>query len=72
MKPSITNIKWDRIWIHFLISDLPEDSAVCITDLHSSYIQPLKRDENNPHLFMLNITNPGDCKMLPKGIYRLA
>ena len=71
MTPFINNIKWDRIWIHFYISDLPSNSTVYISSLNGKYIYPLKVAEDNPSVFLLNITNPGNCKMLPPGIFKL-
>ena len=71
MKPIINNIKWDRIWIHFYISNLPSNSSVYISSLDGKYIHPLKVTEDNPHIYLLNITNPGNCKMLPTGIFKL-
>ena len=71
MKPTIDNITWDRIWIIFHISGLSDNSEVYITDSTGSFKMPLKKNMENPHEYMLNITNPGNSCMLPVGIYKL-
>jgi len=69
-KVFIKNIEWDRIWISFFIEGLDETSNVFIFNSKRTYSFSLKKG-NAPDEYKLNITNPGDCKMLPTGIYEL-
>ena len=71
MKPVVTKISWDRIWISFYIENVPLTDAVYIKSADGSYSAPLIHSDENPAEFKLNITNPGNCRMLPVGIYRL-
>ena len=69
-KVFIKNIEWDRIWISFFIEGLDETSNVFISNSKRTYSFSLKKGDA-PDEYKLNITNPGDCKMLPTGIYEL-
>lgn len=69
-KVFIKNIEWDRIWISFFIEGLDETSNVFISNSKRTYSFSLKKGDA-PDEYKLNITNPGDCKMLPIGIYEL-
>ncbi|MCR5602645.1 MAG: CDP-glycerol glycerophosphotransferase family protein, partial [Lachnospiraceae bacterium] len=69
-KVFIKNIEWDRIWISFFIEGLDETSNVFISNSKRTYSFSLKNGDA-PDEYKLNITNPGDCKMLPTGIYEL-
>ena len=69
-KVFIKNIEWDRIWISFFIEGLDETSNVFISNSKRTYSFSLKKGDA-PGEYKLNITNPGDCKMLPTGIYEL-
>ena len=69
-KVFIKNIEWDRIWISFFIEGLDETSNVFISNSKRTYSFSLKKGDA-PDEYKLNITNPGDCKMLPTGIYVL-
>ena len=69
-KVFINNIEWDRIWISFFIEGLDETSNVFISNSKRTYSFSLKKGDA-PDEYKLNITNPGDCKMLPTGIYEL-
>ncbi|MCR5544146.1 MAG: CDP-glycerol glycerophosphotransferase family protein [Eubacterium sp.] len=68
MNCKIRRIKWDRIWISFFIENVPENHDVYIS---GPVFYKLKKSENNPTEYLLNITNPGKCKMLSPGIYKL-
>ncbi|SNU07786.1 CDP-ribitol ribitolphosphotransferase [Lachnospiraceae bacterium] len=70
----VNNIKWDRIWISFYIDNISPDSnegypTFYIKDLSSEYYAKLRHSEDNPSEYKLNITNPGNCRMLPAGVY---
>ncbi|MCR5104282.1 MAG: CDP-glycerol glycerophosphotransferase family protein [Eubacterium sp.] len=79
----VSKIKWDRIWISFYIkADCPYDGNVYLINSDGNIRFNLKCYSDNPekntklsnaHIkeFRLNITNPGNCKMLPTGIYNL-
>lgn len=67
---TIYKVSWDRIWISFFIKDVPSDAVVTITSINDGPSFDLKKGEADNE-FKLNITNPGDCKMLPTGIYKL-
>ena len=74
---TINNIKWDRIWISFFIegitaglTDGKGEAAVYIKDTSGQYSFKLQPGEAENE-FKLNITNPGNCKMLPTGIWEL-
>ncbi len=69
-KVFIKNIEWDRIWISFFIEGLDDTSNVFISNSKRTYSFSLKKGDA-PDEYKLNITNPGDCKMLPTGIYEL-
>ena len=69
-KVFIKNIEWDRIWISFFIEGLDETSNVFISNSKRTYSFSLKKGDA-PDEYKLNITNPGNCKMLPTGIYEL-
>ncbi len=69
-KVFIKNIEWDRIWISFFIEGLDETSNVFISNSKRTYSFSLKKGDA-PDEYKLNITNPGDCKMLPTEIYEL-
>ena len=83
-KPVIKRITWDRMWIEFFISGV-NDEDVYIENVRNSYKQPLtlpiddtgyyispdKAYGNGIKVLRLNITNPGDCRMLPLGVYNL-
>lgn len=75
-KYAITDIYWDRMWIYFRITpadmnDLPPDTfRPYIINTDGSYKAFLKHEETG--LYKLNITNPGNCKMLPVGEYRIS
>jgi len=69
-KVFIKNIEWDRIWISFFIEGLDETSNVFISNSKRTYSFSLKNGDA-PDEYKLNITNPGNCKMLPTGIYEL-
>ncbi len=85
MNYNIKNIKWDRIWIYFETDRLPMDKTIYLRSIDGSFSAPLKKcnsDEflvtnglnNNPDnssWYKINITNPGNCEMLPVGIYNL-
>lgn len=69
---TVNDITWDRIWLG-LHTNAPAELKLQSVDghysarlLHSDTLEG-PQDET---LHMLNITNPGDCKMLPVGIYR--
>ena len=70
-KICITKIKWDRIWIYFTIKGLPTSTDVYIMNLDQSYTAKLIPADKTNGIFKLNITNPGNCNMLPVGIYYL-
>lgn len=74
---TINNIKWDRIWISFFIEEITAgltdgkgEAAVYIKDISGQYSFKLQPGEAENE-FKLNITNPGNCKMLPTGIWEL-
>ncbi len=78
----INRIKWDRIWISFYIdaSDTSplknkpfsnKDFSVLLEDVKGAVSFTLKAGESE-NKFMLNITNPGNCEMLPAGVWKLA
>ena len=69
-KVFIKNIEWDRIWISFFIEGLDETSNVFIANSKRTYHFDLKKGDT-PNEYKLNITNPGNCKMLPPGVYEL-
>ena len=78
---TINNIIWDRIWISVYLEEKSPDNnslnnyAVFIknssgqhnTEQHIFKLQP----GESKNEFKLNITNPGNCKMLPTGIWEL-
>ena len=65
----IQNITWDRIWITFYIEGLSSDAQVFLQCVSDDISFKLKKVSSNE--FKLNITNPGNCRMLPAGIYEL-
>ena len=72
----VNNIKWDRIWISFYIDKIYSNSdgnypSIYIKDTNGSFKAELQHSDDNPSEYRLNITNPGNCKMLPCGIYKL-
>lgn len=70
-KYTITSLYWDRIWIYFEIKadgqNPPDSFSPCIINEAGNYKAYLRKE--NPGIYKLNITNPGNCKMLPVGIY---
>ncbi|MBO4864920.1 MAG: CDP-glycerol glycerophosphotransferase family protein [Eubacterium sp.] len=71
MNPVVTNISWDRIWISFYIENVPATEHIHIRALNGSYSARLVHPDQSSTEYRLNITNPGNCRMLPVGIYRL-
>ena len=72
----ISDIYWDRIWVFFRITPvlkdavIPEDFRPYIINTTGSFKAYLIKEA--PGLFKLNITNPGNCRMLPTGRYSIA
>ena len=65
----VNEITWDRIWIHFH-TNIPAELVLHSVD--GNYSAYLKTDNGIASIDnMLNITNPGYCKMLPEGYYKL-
>ena len=71
MEYYVNKIAWDRIWILFnvdFISESEDDIYLVNSDNTARFL--LKKG-SNPSEYKLNITNPGNCAMLPPGIYTL-
>ena len=66
----VNKITWDRIWISFYIKKLQPESEVFLCDQNNRLSFRLKHVEGTDE-YKLNITNPGNCRMLPVGIYKL-
>lgn len=87
-KYNITNIYWDRMWIYFCISPTIPDTklyylnSATVKSQQNGIFRPyiINSDRNYkaylrpeaPWIYKLNITNPGNCKMLPLGEYFLS
>lgn len=71
MKPIIDRITWDRIWIIFHFQSDPGSYQLRLRsiDAPDGFDMPLIPD--GPHSLKINITNPGNCAMLPEGIYQI-
>lgn len=79
-KYEIKKILWDRIWISFFIDDIPDKYIVFLKKI-SRYPVHKKNSSDRDVIFplkigtsgeyKLNISNPGNCKMLSAGIYQL-
>ena len=68
---TIYKITWDRIWISFFIKEVPNEANLSLVNLRDNTSFTLKREGNSDE-FKLNITNPGNCKMLPTSIFKLS
>ncbi|WP_173472726.1 CDP-glycerol glycerophosphotransferase family protein [Eubacterium ruminantium] len=71
MEYYVNKIVWDRIWILFnvdFISESEDDIYLVNSDNTARFL--LKKG-SKPSEYKLNITNPGNCAMLPPGIYTL-
>ena len=65
----INKIKWDRIWIYLYPDSYSEDTSLSIVSMNGETSFELKKC-NEEKAYKLNISNPGDCRMLPVGVYK--
>ena len=66
----ISNIYWDRMWIFFEIKPVTSERFFpYIINSDCSYKAYLLKHSEG--LYKLNITNPGNCRMLPLGTYHI-
>ena len=67
----ISNIYWDRMWIFFEIKPVTSERFFpYIINSDCSYKAYLLKHSEG--LYKLNITNPGNCRMLPLGTYHIS
>ena len=65
----IKKIRWDRIWIYFYPENYDPKTEVFICSMVGEKLFPLKScDEEKA--YKINISNPGNCKMLAVGFYK--
>lgn len=66
----IKNICWDRIWIYFYPESFDPTVEVYLCSMNGERLFSLKKCDDKK-AYKINISNPGNCKMLPIGVYKL-
>ena len=73
MTYTVRKIKWDRIWIRFFMNetDIPASTSFYLVSMNGNLKFKLVPSEDDSQEFKINITNPGNCEMLPCAVYKL-
>ena len=66
----IKKIRWERVWIYFYPESYDKTTNIHLSSMSGEKLFALKACEEEK-AYRINISNPGNCKMLPVGIYKL-
>ena len=62
----IKKIRWERVWIYFYPESYDKTTNIHLSSMSGEKLFALKACEEEK-AYRINISNPGNCKMLPVG-----